>query len=135
MKKFVLRALLVGLVILVVSLLLSAIFNMVFPTLAAEYANDNLFRLWSDPMMLLYFIYPFVLSFPLVWLWEKTSKVWKSATEYMFAIWLVASIPGMLMSISSFQISLLMVTEWTLSGLIGLLCSGFVLEKFSKQLR
>jgi len=51
MKKVILFGLLAGLAMLIVSLALGPLFNLIFPSLAAEYNNMKLFRPWSDPIM------------------------------------------------------------------------------------
>ncbi|MGZ5245397.1 MAG: hypothetical protein ACXWD4_15860, partial [Bacteroidia bacterium] len=47
----------------------------------------------------------------------------------------VISLPGMLISYSSFPISIAMVLGWTFSGLVQYLLAGLVVSKMNKQKR
>lgn len=136
MKKKILFGLLMGVIILAAEMLIGQIFMQFFPQMAAEYQNPALFRAWSEPLMQLYFLYPFIFALVLVWLWSKTKTVvpgdsaWAKGAKFGLAIWLVASVPGMLISYASFQVSFLMVFSWTLGGLVSLILSGWLLAKF-----
>lgn len=138
MRKIFLYGLLAGVLMLVVGLALSQIFNFVFPSLKAEYMNENLIRPWSDPVMSLYFVYPFVFGILAAWVWSKVKPVvpgqtpWQKAWRFALAGWIVSNIPGMLMSYSTFPISLLMVVSWSLSSLIQFVIAGWVYARFIK---
>ena len=134
-QKIVTTGLLAGVVMLVVSLVLTPLYNFVFPSLAQEYTNTGLFRPWSDPLMSLYYAYPFLLGLVLAWIWNKTKKVIEGKTEFEKAknfglsYWLVAGLPGMLITYSSFQVSLTMVLVWSISGLVDAIIAGWVFAK------
>ena len=128
MKKIVLPGLAAGAVILVVSLVLMQFWEAVIPGLAAEYQTP-LFRPWSDPLMMLFFLYPFVLGLAFAWLWFKTKTVWKGPYEMALAYFCVASVPGMFVTLTSMPYSFAMVGTWTLGGLAYLLCAAFVIDK------
>lgn len=132
MKKIILSGIAAGVVIFVASMGVSSIFGMIFPSLGSEYMTKGLFRPWSDPVMSLYFIYPFVMGLLLAWFWNKTKKVWKTGIDFGISFWFVASIPGMLITYSSFPLSLMIVISWSVGGLVGILGSGMVLEKLNK---
>jgi len=133
MKKILGLGLLVGLINLILGLALSQFSYFVWPSLNAEYQNPALFRSWSDPLMSIYFVCPFLVGLILAWLWEKTKGLFKGSyfrRGFSFGLiyWLI-SIPGMVISYSSFPISIAMVFSWTLSGLIQYLVGGFILAK------
>ena len=80
-----------------------------------------------------YFVCPFLVGLILAWLWAKTKGLFKGSyfrRGFSFGLiyWLI-SIPGMVISYSSFPISLAMVFSWTLSGLVQYLAGGFILAK------
>lgn len=88
--------------------------------------------------MMLYFVHPFIVMMILAWVWDKIKdKVhgqneWVKGWRFGFVIWLIATIPGMLISYASFQLSFLMILEWTLGSLIGLGLSSWVFAKFNR---
>ena len=128
MKKIVLPGLAAGVVVLIVSLVLMQVYNAVFPALAIEYST-SFFRPMSDPLMMLFFLYPFVLGLAFAWLWNKTKKSWKTPYELAVAYFLAATIPGMFVTFTSMPYSPWMVATWTIGGLIYALCAAFVLQK------
>jgi hypothetical protein len=137
MKKIVLPGLVAGVVMLVSGLLFNVLFNSVFPGVQSEYINP-IFRPWSDPLMSLIFVQPFVLGFLLAWLWAtvkcliKDPISWRRGMSFAFSYWIVCSIPGMIMSYSSFNISLMMTLSWTLTGLVQVICASLVLSVMNK---
>lgn len=136
MKKIILPGLLVGLVNFIASMLVSKIFGVVFPALNAEYQNTNLFRPWTDPLMLLFFVYPFLLGIILAWFWEKTKTIFgsdlKGGLKFGLAYWVVASVPGMFVTYTSMPYSLTMVISWLAAGLVEGLLAGIIFAKLNK---
>ncbi len=133
-KKIVVSGLLAGVAMLVTSLVLTQVYNFIFPSLAQEYLNSALFRPWSDPLMSYIFIHPFVVGIILAWVWDKTKGlfrerevVWRCC-QFATAYWLV-TIPGMFISYSTFPVSLMMVVSWSLSGFIQAVVAGLVFVK------
>ena len=136
MKK-ILVGLLSGAVMLGVSFLIGRIFEFFFPYLHVEYENTNLFRPWSDPIMLIYFIEPFILGIILAWIWDLMKSIIKGNTPaekgiYFGYIYWVITIPGMLMSFSSFPLSITMVVSWSVALLVQALSSGLIFSKLLK---
>lgn len=92
---------------LIVSFVFNFLMNIVFPSLQAEYETSVLFRPWSDPIMMLFFIYPFILAFALAWFWSKSKKIFKGnvyerGMKFGFSIWVISGFPGMLITYSTF---------------------------------
>ncbi|OGD90942.1 hypothetical protein A3D81_00415 [Candidatus Curtissbacteria bacterium RIFCSPHIGHO2_02_FULL_40_17] len=85
--------------------------------------------------MLAFFAHPFVLGFVLAYLWNMTERQMKGKTAsqkaWQFAqpYFIVATIPGMYISYTSFQISALMVGVWTITGLLEAYAAGLVFAK------
>jgi hypothetical protein len=136
MKKVILPGLLAGLTMLVISMLLTQVNNIILPDLQTEYTNPALFRPWSDPLMSLIFVEPFIVGLILAWLWHQTKCLIKSPglqKGLKFGlIYGVIGMPGMIMSYSSFPISLTMTLSWTVSGFIQVIGAGLVLAKLNK---
>jgi hypothetical protein len=135
-KKVLLSGFLAGLIMLAAGMFLSRIFGVLFPHLNAEYQNPALFRPWSDPVMLIYFICPFFLGLALSFVWEKSKNIvsgisWpERGVKFGLIYWLV-SLSGMLISYSSFPISFVMVLSWTVSGLFQTILAGLIYSKMN----
>ena len=138
MKKIIIPGLAAGVVMLVASLALSSLFGILIPQLAGEYANAALFRPWSDPLMLYIFVHPFVLGLILAYAWDKAKGLLKDKQQWMkgkkfgMFVWLLATAPGMLISMSTFPVSTAMVASWAIAGLVELALGGIVLAYMNK---
>ncbi|MDD4901920.1 MAG: hypothetical protein PHE24_02180 [Patescibacteria group bacterium] len=138
MKKNLIFGLLAGLAMLVVGLAISRLFTMIYPAINAEYANPAIFRPWSDPLMSLYFLYPFVLGIILAFFWDmvkdkiKGAQVWIRGINFGLGYFVLAGIPGMLISYSTFKVSLMMIASWLISGLINAIIAGWIFAKWLK---
>ncbi|MBI5220216.1 MAG: hypothetical protein HY978_00060 [Candidatus Liptonbacteria bacterium] len=133
MKRTVSVGLLAGLVLLLAGLALNMAMNVLAPGLKSEYENSGIFRPWSDPLMSLYFLYPFLFGVLLAWVWRRVAPLQISWNRFAGAVFLVYSIPGMLITYASFQVSLGMVLSWTLSGLIDAGLASYLFAKFLKS--
>ena len=138
MKKWFFTGLLGGVIMLAAGMATGQIFQAFAPSLEAEYHNASLFRPWSDPLMMLYFIHPLLLGIILAWIWEQTKVIirgdsdLKKGINFGLIVWLASSVPGMLMSYASFPLSFMIVLSWSLGGLIELLCLGILFSKMLK---
>ncbi|MBI4130521.1 hypothetical protein HY468_04345 [Candidatus Roizmanbacteria bacterium] len=137
MKKIILTGLLVGTGMLVLSFVVSPLLTLVFPAIVSEYQNPSLFRPWTDPLMMLYFLHPFTTGIILSWIWEKTKGMfkqkewWRRGAAFGLTYGLI-SLPGMLISYATFPLSVAMVVSWTVSALVQLIGAGIVLVKIRK---
>lgn len=136
MKKIIWPGLLAGVLTLISGMLINYLF-MLFPEVTVDYYNKNIMRTWSDPIMSLFFLYPFVQAIILAWAWDKSKGLFQGTTlkrgvKFGFSIWLIATIPGMLVSYSSFPVSLLTIISWTISGLVVGIISGIIFAKMNK---
>ncbi|MBI2031550.1 MAG: hypothetical protein HYT08_02940 [Candidatus Levybacteria bacterium] len=121
------KGLIAGVILLVVGLGFNWFAGLIFPPIAQEYKNPALFRPWDDPLMLAFFGYPFIVGLVLSYLWDKIKA--KDPLEFAKFYFIIATIPGMFISYTSFQISLLMVLVWTASGFLQVYVAGFVFTK------
>lgn len=139
MKKIIIPGIVAGVVLLVVSMGISAIFNALFPQINQEYMNPSIFRPWSDPLMTLYFAYPFLLGLVLAIVWDKAKSVVSGKTyvdkgfQFGLLYFIAAGIPGMFITYSSFQVSLLMVINWSIAGFIEAVVAGIILAKMNSR--
>lgn len=136
--KLVLQGLLVGVGIFVISIVISFLSQLIAPGITAEYTNQSLFRPWTDPLMSLYYVYPFILGIILSYVWDKTKKVIKGNGYYERGLrfglwyWFASSIPGMFITFSSFQVSLPLVLSWSIGGFFEAIIAGVLLAKINK---
>jgi len=135
MKKIILPGLLVGIAMLAVGFLFNFGFNELFPELAEMYENGAMFRPWEDPLMMLFFLHPFILGLAFAWVWNKTKTLFhapcigRRAFKFATVMFFLNILPGMWITFSSFQISLLLVGSWTISSCIQYFAAGLVLVK------
>jgi len=138
MKRILLPGIVAGIAMLITSMIFGWVISALIPSLAGEYANTALFRPWSDPLMSLFFLYPFVLGIGLAWVWDRLKGVLPGPTAVARGLllarsfWLVSSIPGILMSYASFPITLAMALSWLASSLLQLLAAGPVFALLNK---
>lgn len=135
--NFVKPGLMAGLVMLLVSLVASVALHAIFPQIAQEYGTQ-MFRSWTDPLMLIFFLHPFILGLIISWIWDKTSLVMKGddltkAVNFTFAYMLVAQVPGMFITFTSMNVSLLMIMGWVLTGLLQVLFGSILISKMNKK--
>src|SRR3989344_6865345 len=128
------RGLIAGLANLVVMLVMMWLIGIAFPSVMQEYKNTSIFRPFDDPLMMIYFAYPFILGFALLYLWNILQKnlsgdAFTKALQFTKIIFIVATIPGMFISYTSFQVSFLMIVMWTVTGLIKAFVAGYVFAK------
>jgi len=69
----------------------------------------------------------------LAWFWKKTKNIFgkdiNGAVNFGFAYWILSSVPGMFISYSSFQLSLLIIISWLVSGLASAILAGIIFSK------
>ena len=56
----------------------------------------------------------------------------KGAT-FGLVMWLIATVPGMVASYSSFPLSILTIISWTIGGLANAIVAGFVFAKLDSR--
>ena len=127
-----------GIAILIVSVVLSFVFSYVFPSIGVEYKNLNIFRSWGDPLMSLFYLYPFLLGIILSFAWSKVKSLlrgsWiRKSITFGVMYFIVAGIPGMFMTISSFQLSWQIVLSWTIAGLVEALAAGKIFAFLDRE--
>jgi hypothetical protein len=137
MKKIFLPGFVAALGLFIACVAIGLLFQFMFPSVKAEYENIQIFRQGNDPLMYIYFLQPFLLAFALAWVWDSTKtfltgSILKIAFYYSLVYWLVAIIPGMIMTLSSFKISVLMTITWTLSAFFQALVAMMIIIRMNK---
>ena len=126
-----------GMVMLIISILLSKFSEIIFPSLRIEYENTYLFRPWSDPLMSVYYLVPFLIGIILVWIWDSIHEIIEGSriargVRFGLGYW-ITTLPGMLMSYVSFPLSFIMVISWTITTLFQALAAGLLFTAFLKK--
>jgi hypothetical protein len=137
MKKVLVPGLVAAIGMIAAIMVLGYLSNLLFPSVKAEYESTTMFRPWSDPLMYLYFIQPFLLSISLTWGWDKIKNLFhgglgRKAFNLTLVYMIMASLPGMLMTISSFQVSALMTLTWTISSFFQVWIAALIFIRMSK---
>jgi hypothetical protein len=136
MKKIIWPGIIAGMAMLIMGMAISYLFRII-PAVAADYENIDIIRSWSNPLMSLIFLYPFVLGIVLALAWGHTSTLFKGTwsargIKFGLAYLIVATIPGMLISYSSLQLSFLTIVSWTVSGFVNAAIAGMIFAKMNK---
>lgn len=138
MKKIIIPGLVAGLLMTIAMFILTPIYGLLIPGLQAQYSNLNMFRAMEDPLMQAFFLYPFILAMALSWAWDKSKKLFKEkkkccrGVHFGLTYWIIATIPGMYVTYTSFQVSLAMTLSWAISGLVYAMIAGMVFAKMNK---
>jgi len=89
----------------------------------------------NDPLMNVYWFYPFLQGIALAWGWHKTKNLFKgivslnASLAYVF----LATLPGMLITYSTYNMSFLMIITWLVSGFLQVWVSLIVISLMNKQ--
>jgi hypothetical protein len=124
---------------LIIGMVISQLFQLIAGPLKSEFENAAIFRLTSDPLMFFFYVQPFALGIVLAWAWTKVKALFIEGSAlskgiyFGSIIWLISTLPGMLISYGSFSVSCLMILCWTISGLVELLCLGIFFSKTLKS--
>ena len=135
MKNFWVRGLLAGFPMLVVGIVYMALTNFLFPAVAAQYQNPNLFYAMTDWHMQSMPIYYFVLGVVLAFAWDKLRALNLTPVQFALGYFLVAGIPGMLITWMTFMVSTAMIVTWLVNGLLEALVAGYALKMMDKKIQ
>ncbi len=128
------KGLIIGITNLIIGIILNFGFQSLIPVLGTEYQNPAIFRPWQDPLMMAFFGYPFIFGLVSAYFWvlfEKhfTGSDTEKAFQFAKLYFIIATIPGMFITYTTFQISLLMILSWTVVGFIDAYIAGYILAK------
>lgn len=137
MKKYILTSFFAAILGFAANMAVGFIFIYFIPSLGGEYENTLIFRPWEDPLMSLYFLHPFYIAFVLAWVWDKTKSlisgnIWRQALIFTVFFFLLATFPGLMLSISSFKISFAMTFSWAVGAFLQTYAMSLLFAKFLK---
>lgn len=135
--NFIKPGLVAGLVMLLVMLLVTFGFHMIFPQINLEYSTQ-MYKPSNDPLMLLFFLHPFILGLIISWVWNLTSIIMKGdeltkVINFTLTFFMITQIPGMFLTFTSMNVSLLMISSWMFSNLAQLFAGSFIISKMNKK--
>ncbi|MGE0077670.1 MAG: hypothetical protein AB7S48_07415 [Bacteroidales bacterium] len=138
MKKYISTSLLAAIAGFAANMAIGFLFVFLIPSLNGEYENTTIFRPWEDPLMSLYFLHPFYVAFILAWIWTKvktlvSGSISKQAFVFTNMYFLVATFPGLMLSISSFKISFAMTLSWAIGAYIQTYIMSIIFAKRLNQ--
>ena len=137
-KRVLLSGIVAGIVLLILQLVLGGMLQHLFPLLWQEYSNPALFRGMQDWQMQLWYIYPFLFAILLSWIWQTVKPFTRGKTpghrgvRFGLIYWLIAMLPGLLLSYITFPLSLELVAFWGLQGLAQALLAGMIFAKMNR---
>ena len=134
MKKFLIKGILAGAVLLLLSYTALYLVVILFPDLAEQY-YDPIFSFDGDKSIL-YFAHPFILSFALAWFWRRFKSLfhgpfWWRGIEMGLVYGLIATLPAMWIIFSALSVSLGLVLSWLAYGVLQAIVVGIIFAKIS----
>lgn len=134
MKKFLLKGIVAGAVLLVFSYVALYLIVTFVPGVAEEYYNP-IFDMGGDKTIL-YFLHPFILSFALAWFWRRFKSLfhgsfWVRGAEMGLVYAVVAVLPSMWITFSALAVSFSLVLSWLAYGLFQAVVVGIIYAKIS----
>lgn len=137
MKKIFLNGVVLGAALIIGNLAISSILSFVFPTVQDMYLLDPVFRQMTDPFMNLFYLYPFLLAFPLAYVWDKSKDkfvggYFKKAFDFGGLYFFIIAIPMFAINYGSFTFPFAMVISWVLMSAVNGYVAGFTLAKLDK---
>jgi len=134
MKIFLIKGIVAGTVLLVLSYVSLYLIVALFPALAEQY-YDPIFSFEGEKAVL-YFIHPFILSFALAWFWKRFKSLfhgafWWRGIEMGLVYGLIATLPSMWITFSALSISFGLVCSWLLYGVFQAMIVGVIFAKIS----
>jgi len=134
-KKFLISGIIGGIVIWIISFIFDNILLMqVFPY---DIFSLGGMRSMEDPLMILFFLNPFVLSFAMSYIYRFFSKPFsgdylRKGTSFGFMVWLVAGIPSAFIVYTSMDYPIGFTISSFIGSLLYMLGTGIAIAKFSE---
>jgi len=90
----------------------------------------------NDPLMLLFFLYPFVAAFCMAAVYQKIEPVFKGSwmqkgKKFGLLVWVVATIPSFFVVLTSMNYPIGFFIENVVGGLVYTIAAGMAIAKFS----
>lgn len=134
-KKFVVSGFLGGIAYLVLWLIVSfGIRSLLWPYDPLSLGG---MRSVSDPLMLLFFLYPFVAAFCMAFVYQKIETAFKGkwmekGKQFGWLVWIVATIPSFFVVLASMNYPTGFFLESLFGGLVYVMAAGITIARFSE---
>jgi hypothetical protein len=134
MKKFILKSLLAGVILLALNFIGLYLTIFFFPFIAEQYFSPTFDM--SGYKGILFLFHPFVLSFALAWFWNRfkgqlSGSFWIKGIELGLIYGVVAVLPSMWMILSAFDVTTTIVLSWFIHGIIQGTVVGIIYAKIA----
>lgn len=134
MKKFLIKGLIAGLLLLAINFAGLFITINCFPFLAEQYFSP-VFDM-TGYKGVLYVLHPFIISFALAWFWRRFKELfqgpfWLRGLEVGLVYGVVAVLPSMWIIFSAFDVSVSIVFSWFFYGILQGVVVGIIYAKIS----
>jgi hypothetical protein len=122
-KKVIISGLVAGVVILVVGMLTGSLFSVDYsktPELWKEMTGNWYYQMWAVD-----FVEGIIYAMVFTVLYNSIpGKGWKKGLNYGIILWLVGTVPGMMLTYLTMAVPDMIVASWTFGGLISLVIAG-----------
>ncbi len=132
MKKFLLSGIASGAVFLVLTFAFSYLVQAVLPY---DVLSLGGMRSVGDPLMALFFLYPFVIGFAIAYLYKYVNlkgSYMEKGRKFGLLMWLVYGIPSTFVIYTSMNYPIGFSISMLFGDLLGFLAAGIVIAKISK---
>jgi hypothetical protein len=131
MAKLLVSGILAGVVITIVSFIVNATVGMVWPYNVLELGG---MRAATDPMMLLFFLHPWVLGFALSYAYPYAEKSLKGdGKAFGLLMWIVVSIPSAFLVYTSMNYPIGFTVSSVVGSLLYMLAAGMAIAWAHKK--
>lgn len=135
MKKFFVSGVLSGIVIAIIWMLTNVLVSIIWPTY--DVLKLGGMRLTCDPVMLLFFFYPWIYGFIMTYAYQKIESVFKGSyvnkgKAFGLLMWLVIVIPSAFVVYTSMDYPIAFTFNQIIGGLIQMLAAGIVIAWVNK---
>lgn len=133
-KHFALAGISAGLVIFIVSMVVGMVVQSVFPYNLLELGG---MRAGNDPLMILFFLHPWVLAFAMVFVYEKLGRGIQGSPmsrgkTFGLMMWIVVSIPSEFLVYSSMDYPIGFTLQSFFGSLIYMVLSSMVIARIMR---
>jgi hypothetical protein len=130
-KKILIGGIAAGFAILVVSFIVDWLIGLAFPY---DMFSLGGMRSVEDPMMMLFFLHPWVLGFAMAIAFEKfkgsfKSRGWCRGKKFGLVVWLLAGLPSAFIVFTSMTYPIGFTISTVVGSLLYMIAAGITLEK------
>jgi hypothetical protein len=133
LKKIIIPGIAAGIVMFIVTMAISAIMQALFQYNVLELAG---MRTINDPIMILFFLYPFVLAFAMAIAYSSLQKSFDGSLankgiKFGLLVWIIAGIPSAFLVFSSMSYPLGFTLNSIISTLLAMLAGALIIARLN----